>query len=410
MEKTPKSLRLQIGIFGETNAGKSSFLNRITGQDVSITSEVAGTTTDVVEKAMELLPVGPVMFLDTAGAGDDSVLGGKRGDRTEKIFHRADVAVILCSAHSDRAEETLRRRAQEENLPVIHVINKIDLQEPSPARLAELKQFGPVVTFSAVRHDSAQFEAFRAALIQVLPREFVQPKSILGDLLPAGGHAVFIVPIDLQAPRGRLILPQVQSIRDVLDSDAAVTVVKEREYSWFLNNLKKKPDLVVCDSQVTKKMVADSPPDVNVTTFSTLFARFKGELNRLVEGVATLSQLHDGDRILIAEACSHHAMSDDIGRVKIPRWVKQFSGADIHFDVFSGRDYPQNLQEYRLVIHCGGCMLTGREMVQRMDRAARRGVPVTNYGVTIACVQGCLKRILSPFPAAQLLYEDMCIK
>ncbi len=407
MQTTPKSLRLQIGIFGRTNVGKSSFLNMVSGQDVAITSATPGTTTDVVEKVMELLPIGPVVFLDTAGTDDETELGALRVARTEKIYRRADVVVLVAESTIGEYEEKIISEAQKVNLPVITVFNKSDIKQPEEALVERMKEYGPVITISSVDSERLpHFTAFKNALISVVPEEFIKPQPLIGDLIPSGGHAVFIVPIDLQAPKGRLILPQVQAIRDILDADAIVSVVKEREYRFFLDNLKKAPDLVVCDSQVVQKAVADTPPNVKITTFSTLFARFKGELLELVRGVAAISELSSGDKVLIAESCSHHAMEDDIGRVKIPRWVRQYAGSDIDIDHYSGRDYPDNLSEYKVVIHCGSCMLTRREMLMRIDAAKGTFTPITNYGLTISFVQGVFKRILSPFPAALELYEN----
>lgn len=407
MQATPKALRLQIGIFGRTNVGKSSFLNMISGQDVAITSPTAGTTTDVVEKVMELLPIGPVVFLDTAGTDDVSELGALRVQRTEKVYRRAEVAVLVAESEIGLWEEQIIDEVQKVKLPLITVFNKVDVAKPSHETVERMKALGPVVEVSSTaEHREPYVQLFKNALVSVVPEEFLIPQPLIGDLLPSGGHAVFVVPIDLQAPKGRLILPQVQAIRDILDSDAVVSVVKEREYRYFLENLKRMPDLVVCDSQVVQKVVADTPDNVKLTTFSTLFARFKGELLELVRGVAALASLESGDRVLIAESCSHHAMEDDIGRVKIPRWVRQYAGADIQIDHFSGRDYPDNLSQYKVVIHCGSCMLTRREMLMRIDSAKGASVPITNYGLTISFVQGVFKRVLSPFPAALALYES----
>lgn len=408
VEKTPKSLRLQIGLFGRTNVGKSSFLNMLTGQDVAITSATPGTTTDIVEKAMELLPIGPVMFLDTAGLDDTTELGAKRVKRSRAIYKRADVAVLITGADADETDLAIAQEIHEAKLPLITVFNKIDLEKPSSELIATYEKLGKVVEVSSVEqeHQDRYLRRFKAELIAVVPDEYVRPQPLLGDLLRPGGHVVFIVPIDLQAPKGRLILPQVQAIRDVLDSDAIVSVVKEREYPWLLENLKQDPDLVVCDSQVVQKMVADTPSHIKVTTFSILFARFKGELDDLVEGAAALANLDDGDKVLVAESCSHHAMEDDIGRVKIPRWIRQFVGGDVKIDHYAGRDFPENLTDYKVVVHCGSCMLTRKEMLSRIEACEAAGVPITNYGLTISYVQGVFKRILSPFPSALALYEE----
>lgn len=404
MKKTPKSLRLQIGIFGRTNVGKSSFLNMVSGQDVAITSPVPGTTTDVVEKTMELLPVGPVVFLDTAGLDDASALGESRLKKTAGIFDRSDVAVLLTEAEiwGDYEERVLEETGKRKT-PLIAVVNKADLKKPSAGFLERIKEKVPrlLVCSSLDTADrDAHVEALKRHILEVCPDDFMEPPALIGDLVPSGGLAVLIVPIDLQAPKGRLILPQVQAIRDALDNDSSVLVVKEREYAAALARLNTPPDIAVCDSQVVLKMAADTPDNVKCTTFSILFARYKGDLTEEAKAAAVIEKLGPGDKVLIAEACSHHAIEDDIGRVKIPRWLRQYAGADIGIDVSSGRDYPGNLKDYKLVIHCGGCMLTRREMLSRIEKAGEAGVPVTNYGLAISVLQGVIKRVLSPFPAA----------
>jgi [FeFe] hydrogenase H-cluster maturation GTPase HydF len=414
MKKTPKSLRLHIGIFGRTNVGKSSFLNLVAGQDVAITSPVPGTTTDVVEKSMELLPIGPVVFLDTAGLDDKSVLAELRLKKTHKIFDRSDVIVLLTEPGNwDGYEDQVAEEARKREVPLIVVVNKTDLREPSREFLDKIKtKTAMIVACSSL--DPAKRDIYLNALKKHLllscPDEFLNPPPLIGDLLPAGGLAVLIVPIDLQAPKGRLILPQVQAIRDALDSDAAVTVVKEREYASILKKFNQPPDIVVCDSQVVLKMVADTPVNVKCTTFSILFSRYKGDLIEAAKGAAIIESLKPRDKVLIAEACSHHAIEDDIGRVKITRWLRQYIGGDIQVDVSSGRDYPENLSEYKLVIHCGGCMLTRREMLFRIEKAREAGVAITNYGVAVSVVQGVIKRALSPFPAALDAYLNQLAK
>ncbi|MFP4013766.1 MAG: [FeFe] hydrogenase H-cluster maturation GTPase HydF [Chitinispirillaceae bacterium] len=409
MQTAPKSMRLQIGIFGRTNVGKSSFLNLVTDQDISIVSSLPGTTTDVVEKVMELLPVGPVVFLDTAGIDDVSRLSSERVRKTEAVFSRADVYVLITENGAwGEYEQTLCAEARKRNSPVIIIVNKTDLNPADAAFLKRMRDVSSnVITCSCV--ESVEKERvrqdFRDALTRCVPEEFLQPPALVGDLLPPDGLAVLIVPIDLQAPKGRLILPQVQTIRDALDNDASVLVVKEREYASALAMLNRKPDIVICDSQVVLKMTADTPEDIACTTFSILFARFKGDLIEAARGAATIERLKKGDRVLIAEACSHHAAEDDIGRVKIPRWLRQYTGLDLDIDVCSGRDYPLDLEKYSLVIHCGACMLTRREMLSRSSGAAGRNVPITNYGVAISCLQGVIRRVLKPFPAA---YEAFC--
>lgn len=405
METAPKSMRLHIALFGRTNVGKSSFLNLISGQDIAITSPIPGTTTDVVEKPMELLPLGPVVFHDTAGLDDTTELGDKRIGKTMKVFDRADIAVILCeSGHWGEAEDLVIREAEGRKLPVIAVINKIDCNPPEPGFAAAIKERGVKQVLAVASTDRAGREkylnAFKQALLENCPDDFIQPPPLVGDLVPPGGMIVLVVPIDLQAPKGRLILPQVQTIRDALDSDAAVLVVKEREYTHLLSELKHPPALAVCDSQVVMKMAADTPPEIACTTFSILFSRLKGDMQIMARGTAALDSLRQGDKVLIAEACSHHAAADDIGRVKIPRWLRQYVGADLDIEVFAGRDYPENLSEFKLVVHCGGCMLNRRETLARIHQARLSGVPVTNYGMCISYVQGVLERVLSPFPAA----------
>lgn len=397
MKSTPKSLRLHIALFGRTNVGKSSFLNLITGQDVSIVSEQAGTTTDVVEKTMELLPIGPVVFIDTAGLDDETVLGGKRVEKTEKVFDRADVILLVCEGEQlGEFEQTVCEKAGA--TPVIKIANKSDLSNVNDSSFISCNS-----TDSSAREKV--LSQLKARLLDVCPDEFVQPPPLVGDLVKPGGLTMLIVPIDLQAPKGRLILPQVSTIRDALDNDAASLVVKEREYTHMLSQLKTPPDLVICDSQVVLKMVGDTPDEVPCTTFSILFARLKGDLPKFAAGAAAIDRLKDGDKVLIAESCSHHAAEDDIGRVKIPRWLRQHTGCELQIDVYAGRDFPDNLSEYRLVVQCGGCMHNRREILSRIEKCEAAGVPITNYGLCISQTQGVLKRVLSPFPAALDSYE-----
>jgi [FeFe] hydrogenase H-cluster maturation GTPase HydF len=411
MQTAPKSLRLQIGLVGRTNVGKSSFLNYIAGQDVAVTSPVPGTTTDVVEKAMELLPIGPVTFLDTAGLDDRSDLGERRLRKTAAALERADILVLLTEPNQwSEFEQRVVDDAAPRKQPVIVVVNKTDLPslgKPDAAFPQGLEKCTGWLECSCL--DAAQRERvvcrFKELLLKACPDDYVNPPALVADLLPPGGLMVMVVPIDLQAPKGRLILPQVQAIRDALDGDAAALVVKEREYAALLGRLNRPPDLVVCDSQVVLKMVADTPASVKCTTFSILFARYKGDLQALARGAAMIDRLRAGDRVLVAESCSHHALEDDIGRVKIPRWLRQYTGLDVQIDVSAGRDFPQDLTGYKLVVHCGSCMLTRREMLAHIQRAQAQGVAITNYGLAISVTQGVLKRALSPFPAALDAFE-----
>ncbi|MFH1877695.1 MAG: [FeFe] hydrogenase H-cluster maturation GTPase HydF [Candidatus Omnitrophota bacterium] len=404
MKKTPKALRLHIGVFGRTNVGKSSFLNMIAGQDVAITSSVAGTTTDVVEKTMELLPIGPVVFLDTAGLDDISELAEKRREKTARIFSRAEmICLILESGMWGRFEEEVMEKAEAGNIPVIGIVNKIDIAYPRKEFIEKVtEKTGGCVLVSSLSADKRDeyISELKNCFMKLCPDDFLNPPPLIADLVPPGKVVVMIVPIDLQAPKGRLILPQVQAIRDALDADAMALVVKEREYGHSLSILKDLPALAVCDSQVVMKMVADTPETVKCTTFSILFSRYKGDLIESVKGVSAIDSIKPGEKILISESCSHHAIEDDIGRVKIPRWLRQYLGHEIRVDICSGRDYPDNLGEYSLVVHCGGCMTNRKEMLYRIDLARRQGVPVTNYGICISFLQGVLKRVLSPFPAA----------
>ena len=410
MIKTPKSNRLHLGIFGRTNVGKSSFLNVLAGQDIAITSPVSGTTTDVVEKSMELLPIGPVVILDTAGLDDESVLAGKRIEKTRKILKRSDIIILMTEPNTwTDFEEKIINEAKEENTPVIIIVNKIDIETPTDSFIETLieKNGNYYLLMSCILTDNydSYIVNLKALLQELLPAEFVNPPPLVGDLITPGGIAVLVVPIDLQAPKGRLILPQVQTIRDILDNDGATIVVKERELKNVLDQLKIKPDIVIGDSQIVLKMCADVPNDIKCTTFSILFARLKGDLIESARGAAHIERLMPGDKVLIAEACSHHPLEDDIGRVKIPRWIRQYVGADIKIDSFAGHDYPDDLEQYNAIVHCGGCMITRKEMLNRIKYAKNSHVPITNYGVAISFLQGVLKRTLAPFPAALEAYE-----
>jgi [FeFe] hydrogenase H-cluster maturation GTPase HydF len=384
-------------------------MNTLIGQEIAITSPVAGTTTDVVEKAVELLPLGPVLFLDTAGLDDTSELGERRREKTQKVFDRADELLLVTEAGRwAECEEAVLDEAKKRAIPVLIVVNKIDLAAPSAAFLDGLAEKSErVVSVSSVAVSSRQttLEAIKRHLVEMAPDDFLAAPSLVGDLLRPGGLAVLVVPIDLQAPKGRLILPQVQTIRDALDNDAAVLVVKERELASLLCDLKRRPDIAICDSQAILKVSADVPKEVPCTTFSILFARQKGDLATAAAGAAVIETLKPGDKVLIAEACAHHPLQDDIGRVKIPRWLRQYVGGDLTVDVSAGRDYPDHLGQYRLIIHCGGCTMTRREMLSRIHRAREAGVPVTNYGMAISFTQGVIRRVLAPFPSALLAYD-----
>jgi [FeFe] hydrogenase H-cluster maturation GTPase HydF len=399
-QKTPKGFRLHIGLFGRRNVGKSSLLNAMTRQDVSIVSDTAGTTTDPVEKPMELLPIGPVLFIDTAGIDDAGSLGEMRVERTRQVFDRTDVGVIVAADGVwGQFEAGILDQLKQRQIPAIAVFNKIDLADPPTDALAELAAAAvPVVRSAAI--EGRGIRDLREALIAQAPEEFINAPAILGDLIPPGELAILVVPIDLEAPKGRLILPQVQSIRDVLDCDSYCMIVKERELRDALDRLNRPPAIVVTDSQAFLKVAADTPPEIPMTSFSILFARCKGDLAEFVRGARTIDKLKSGDKVLIAEACTHHPIGEDIGRVKIPRWLGQYVGGELQFDTVQGHDFPENLSDYSLVVHCGGCMWNRREMLTRTLRCRAAGVPITNYGVAIAFSLGIFARALSPFPAA----------
>ncbi|NLN59809.1 MAG: [FeFe] hydrogenase H-cluster maturation GTPase HydF [Deltaproteobacteria bacterium] len=410
MDKTPKANRLHVAIFGRTNVGKSSLLNYILGQDIAITSPKPGTTTDIVEKAAELPPLGPVLFLDTAGLDDTSPLGPLRIQKTESVFHRADIILLVTEAGQwSHDEEAVLQEARQKKIPVIVVINKIDLTVPARSFLEKLKKSTgwvvPLSTQNETGRDGA-IGLLTKYLAEAAPDNSTVSPSLLDGLLPRGGLALLITPIDLEAPKGRLILPEVQTIRNTLDHDAAALVVKENRLAAMLSNLNRLPDLVVCDSQVIRRVTSEVPHQVPCTTFSILFARQKGDLAAAAEGAAAIENLRPEDRFLIAEACSHHPLQDDIGRVKIPRWLREYVGGDLTIDVSAGRDYPRDLTKYRLVIHCGGCMLNRREMLERIRKAREANVPITNYGMAISLTQGVIRRVLSPFPMVLQAFDQ----
>lgn len=407
MQNTPRGMRLHIGIFGKRNVGKSSILNALTKQDISIVSETAGTTTDPVEKAMELLPLGPVLFVDTAGIDDTGALGLKRVEKSKKIIDRIDLAIIACDSRGfDEFEQLLLEEFKARKTPCIIVINKVDGQGISSEKLDAIKDLKlPVVFTSALKKTG--IDELKQTIVKNVPEEFLSDPSIASDLIKAGEVAVLVVPIDLEAPKGRLILPQVQTIRDLLDNDSIAIVTKERELKQALDNLKTPPALVITDSQAFLKVAADVPKNVKLTSFSILFARFKGELNEFVRGTLAIEKLKSGDKILVCESCTHHAIGDDIGRVKIPRWLTQYTGKNLEFVHYAGHDFPQNLEDYALVIHCGACMTNRREILSRILKARQAGVAITNYGLTIAYSLGIFERALEPFKAAKQIYDEL---
>jgi [FeFe] hydrogenase H-cluster maturation GTPase HydF len=400
MQSAPRSLRLHIGIFGRRNVGKSSLLNAITRQQVSIVSEHAGTTTDPVEKPMELLPLGPVLFVDTAGIDDEGALGELRMQRTRAALDRVDLGIIVSGAGEwGPFEEGLVAELERRQVPVIAVVNKIDarpMEDGEQARLAVV--CAEVVGVSATTGDG--LASLREALLRLAPADFFDSRRLVADLVPPGEVAVLVVPIDKEAPKGRLILPQVMAIRDLLDGESLALVTQERELKHALAGLVRPPALVVTDSQAFLKVAADVPPAVPMTSFSILMARFQGSLDEQVRGTLGIEQLTGGARVLVAETCTHHPIGDDIGRVKIPRWLTQYVGAPLAFTHVQGRDFPVDVSPYRLVVHCGNCTGNRREMLARIHRCREAGVPITNYGLTIAYSLGIFERALMPFPSA----------
>ncbi len=395
--KTLKSMRLHIGIFGKTNVGKSSLLNRITNQDVSIVSNIAGTTTDVVEKTMELLPIGPVNFLDTAGINDSTALSSERIEKTMKIINRTDVAIVVCDYNGiDDYERNLIEKFNELKIPFMIFINKTNEKYPSDSIIEDLKNYTKHILLSSVKTDDLIVFKIKELLVKLLPEDFVNPPKIVGDLIPQGSTVILVIPIDKEAPKGRIILPQVQTLRDLLDNNCVSVVVKESELKSAIDNLKFAPSLVVTDSQAFKNVSEIVPENIPLTSFSILFARLKGDLNAFSQGAKAIEKLQDGDRVLILESCTHHAIEDDIGRVKIPNLLRKKTGKNLIIDNIAGHDFP-DISKYKLIIHCGACMTNRREVLSRILLASENNVPITNYGICISYCLGILPRALKIF-------------
>lgn len=400
LNDAPSGERIHIGFFGRRNVGKSSLVNAVTGQELSVVSQVKGTTTDPVSKAMELLPLGPVLIIDTPGFDDEGALGELRIQKTKQILNRADCAVLVVDAVSGKtqAEEELLALFREKEIPYLVAYNKCELAPgltPGPGEIAVSAQQG------------AGIGELKERLAALAHTEGPQ-RRLVGDLLKPGDLAVLVTPIDSAAPKGRLILPQQQTIRDVLEAGAAAVVVQETGLRETLTSLGKPPALVVTDSQAFGKVSADTPREIPLTSFSILMARYKGFLEEAVLGAAQLDRLKDGDRVLIVEGCTHHRQCEDIGTVKLPRWLREYTGKDLLLETSSGLGFPEDLSPYRLVIHCGGCMLNERELRYRRKSAADAGVPFTNYGTAIAQMHGILRRSLALFPRLAALLPEAC--
>lgn len=389
LNNTPMAERVHIGIFGRRNAGKSSIINAMTGQNLAIVSDVAGTTTDPVLKAMELLPLGPVVIIDTPGLDDEGELGRLRVQKAYQVLNKTDIAVVVIDGSVGRtaADEEILERIREKKIPYMIVKNKSDLQ-------AAEKDEENVISVSA--KTGQNIYALKERIAALAPKEDMTRK-IVGDLLKPNDLAVLVVPIDSAAPKGRLILPQQQTIRDILEAGAVSVVTRDRELKETLASLGKKPKLVITDSQIFGRVSKEVPADMQLTSFSILMARYKGDLKPNVKGARALEQLQDGDVVLISEGCTHHRQCEDIGTVKLPRWIKEHTGKELRFEFTSGTEFPLDLSSYKLIVHCGGCMLNEREMKYRLKCAEDQGIPMTNYGICIAYINGILERSLAPF-------------
>lgn len=393
--KSLKSLRLHISIFGRTNVGKSSFLNAVTGQSVSIVSDLKGTTTDVVEKSAELFPIGAVTFLDTAGLDDDTKLGGLRKEKTLSVLNRTDVGVILTDYNGfSKYEVSVIDSFNELKIPYIVVINKIDVKKISADKLAEIEQHTKNVLQISVNQTKNLTDEFVSKLVKIVPDDFVNPPSILGDKLEKSDMVVLVTPIDKEAPKGRLILPQVQTIRDILDNKCVSVVTQVENLETVLKTV--KPKMVVTDSQAFKEVDKIVPEDIPLTSFSILFARLKGDLASFIKGADAVKTLKPNDKILILESCTHHAIDDDIARVKIPKLLQKKCGFPLDFEYKTGHDFP-DISEYKLIIHCGACMTNRKEVLSRIMIAQRQNIPITNYGIIISYCLGILDRAVGLF-------------
>jgi len=405
LNKVADSNRPHISVVGRRNVGKSSLVNALLGQDLSIVSDVAGTTTDPVKKALELLPYGPVVLVDTAGIDDEGELGRQRISKTIKILSSSDFALVVVDARETLQSKELELFAYLDKLQINYVVavNKIEFGV-NPDLLDELKELR-ITHFEVSCKEKAGIDELKRKMIRLLPSDKEPP--LVSDIVSQGDIIVLVVPIDLGAPKGRLIMPQVQTIREALDEDTIVVVCKDKELRSTLDNLKNYPDLVITDSQAIMRVAADVPEKVKLTTFSILMARHKGDLPIFVRGLRRVEELQNGDKVLVAEACSHHAQEDDIGTVKIPRWLRNHTRKDLQIDVIHGHDFPDNLSNYKLVVHCGGCMLTRRAMQTRINEAKLMDVPIVNYGVLISYMHGAVPRALLPFEEAIAEWEKV---
>lgn len=401
MNNTPVANRLHIAIFGRRNAGKSTLINALTGQDIAVVSDVPGTTTDPVYKTMELLPLGPVVIIDTAGFDDFGDLGNLRTEKTYDVLRKTDFAIFVFDAKEGMTDSDIEflQEIKSREISVIAVLNKSDMIKTEASKIAEYKKRIGVPVCEISAQNRTGIEELKQMIAKHAKFEEAN-MSILGDLINPGDLVVLVTPIDSGAPKGRMILPQQQTIRDVLDNDAIVVVTKEFELKQTLNSLTKKPSIVITDSQAFAKVSQDTPEDIRLTSFSILFARYKGELVQMVKGLRKIKELKSGSRVLIVEGCTHHRQKDDIGKVKIPRWISQITDGEIEYEWASGTYFPKDIEKYDLVIHCGGCMLNRMEMQYRINYSLEKNTAITNYGMLIAYVNRMLKRALNPFSSA----------
>ena len=396
--QTTRGNRLHIGFLGKRNAGKSSVVNKIIGQELSIVSDTLGTTTDVNQKSMELLPLGPVVLMDTAGIDDIGDLGKMRVEKTRAALTRTDVAVIVFDNNPVLdIELNFLNTIKEKGIPILAILNKTDIANLPESEVEKIKELSDNILKISAKCDKDFVSKFKEALIKILPEDFIQEIPILSDIVKPLETAILVVPIDKEAPKGRLILPQVNVLRDLLDIGAVSVVCRENELEETLNRLVSLPKIVVTDSQAFKKVAAIVPENVFLTSFSIIFARLKGDLKTFINGAKKLENLSDGDIILILESCSHHSVEDDIGKIKIPRLVRNYSGKEIIFEHFSGHDFPKDISKYSLIIHCGACMTNRREILNRINISIKNNIPITNYGIAIAKCLGILERAIKPF-------------
>jgi [FeFe] hydrogenase H-cluster maturation GTPase HydF len=403
-----KALTVQIGIFGRTNVGKSSLMNFMTNQKTSIVSEIAGTTTDVVWKQMELNPLGPITLFDTAGIDDTSSLGSERIDKTKRAFDSSDIVILMCESEKfGNFEENIIEEAEKRKTPCVIIVSKTDLKRPDDIFLKSLKKYTEhILLFSSVTGArDALLNSIKKFLLEVLPDSYIENYLSLRNIVKKADTVILVMPIDLGAPRGKIIMPQVQTVRHILDLHAASYTVQDTEYETALQNLKKPPVIAITDSQAIKQIAAKTPENIKLTTFSIIYAADKSDIVEMARGATVLNNLKDGDKVLIAEGCTHHASSDDIGRVKIPKWIREFSKKNIDVKYVSGQDYPKNLKDYKIIIHCGACTLNRKGMLARLNKALESGVPMTNYGIAISVFNGVIEKVLEVFPEALSAYK-----